>query len=344
MKTRTHTLIAGVLVTLSMACAQVANAANADQPSPSTTVLTEVPDATKPTSRQKQGILIDADTANEVDDLHAIVRALIHPSFEVEGLNSAQWQISHYATPNTLEDSQRLNEVLLALLNKSSIPHPRGASHRLYDWGRDVAQHSAAAYHIIQEAHKTPEGEKLTVVMLGATTSLASALLIDPTISPKIKVYLLGTSHDFGRRIWRKRDFNCVMDVQAIEVVLNAKDLEIHIMPVNVAAAMVFDMEEAKQKLAQRNDLLNLLYRRWGDHIDGGRSRRVIWDLCVVSCLMYPQFGEEIRVTTPPENTPREVYVFSSIDGLKIREEFYLALAEYYNLDLDGKRHEQAGT
>lgn len=33
-------------------------------------------------------ILIDADTANEVDDAFAIVRAVIEPSFDVVGLNS----------------------------------------------------------------------------------------------------------------------------------------------------------------------------------------------------------------------------------------------------------------
>jgi hypothetical protein len=60
--------------------------------------------------------VIDADTANEVDDPYAIVRALLEPSIEVIGLSSAQWQASHWATPDTLEDSQRLNEVLLGHL------------------------------------------------------------------------------------------------------------------------------------------------------------------------------------------------------------------------------------
>lgn len=285
------------------------------------------------TAQSKTRILIDADTANEVDDLYAIVRALIEPTFDVVGLNSTQWQISHYATPNTLEDSQRMNEVLLALLNKQRIPHPRGSQYRLYDWGRDRAQHSAAAYHIIKEAHKTPSGEKLTVVVLGASTNIASALLIDPTIIPKIKIYLLATSYDFEKRIWRKRDFNCVMDIQAIEVVLDAKDLETHIMPMNVASAMKFEMAELKQKFANRNDLLDLLYRRWVDHVDAGRYRRTIWDLSVISCLIHSEFGEEIKAKTPPENTQRDVYVFSKIDGKKIREEFYKTLAKYYNLD-----------
>lgn len=133
----------------------------------------------------KRPVIIDADTANEVDDLFAIVRALVVPEWDIRGLNSVQWQSSHYATPNTLEDSQRLNEVLLSILNMSHIPHPRGAAYRLYDWGVDVAQHSAAAYHIIREAQSMPAGSRLTVVALGALTNVASALLIEPSIAKK---------------------------------------------------------------------------------------------------------------------------------------------------------------
>ncbi len=283
-------------------------------------------------AQAKTRVLIDADTANEVDDLYAIARALIEPSFEVVGLNSTQWQISHYATPNTLEDSQRMNEVLLALLKKGHIPHPRGSRARLYDWGADLAQHSAAAYHIIREAHKTPEGRKLIVIALGANTNVASALLIDPSIASKIKVYLLGTSYDFEKKIWRKRDFNCVMDIQAIEVVLNAVDLETHIMPVNVANAMNFEMAELRQRFAGKGDLVDLLYRRWVEHADGGRTRRTIWDLSVIGCLIQPDFGTEIEVAAPPENGGRTVHVFSKINGDGIREEFFATLEKYFGL------------
>ena len=107
-----------------------------------------------------------------------------------------------------------------------------------------------------------------------------------------------------------------------------------HVMPVNVASAMKFEMDELKQKFANRNDLLDLLYRRWVDHVDAGRARRTIWDLSVISCLIHTEFGDEIKAKTPPENTPRDVYVFSKIDGERIREEFYKALAEYYDLSL----------
>jgi inosine-uridine nucleoside N-ribohydrolase len=75
-------------------------------------------------------VVIDADTANEVDDPFAIVRALRAPELDVVGLSSAQWQVSHWATPQTLEDSQRLNEFLLGHLGRGDLPHPRGAPAR----------------------------------------------------------------------------------------------------------------------------------------------------------------------------------------------------------------------
>ena len=46
---------------------------------------------------QKPSVIIDADTGNEVDDLFAVSRALIAPEIEIVGLNSTQWQNSHWA-------------------------------------------------------------------------------------------------------------------------------------------------------------------------------------------------------------------------------------------------------
>ncbi|MEM9259038.1 MAG: nucleoside hydrolase, partial [Bacteroidota bacterium] len=43
-------------------------------------------------AQEKWPVIIDADTANEVDDLYAIVCGLIEPSWDVKGLTAAQWQ------------------------------------------------------------------------------------------------------------------------------------------------------------------------------------------------------------------------------------------------------------
>jgi purine nucleosidase len=274
-------------------------------------------------------ILIDADTANEVDDAFAIVRAIIEPSFKIVGLNSTQWQVSHYATPETLIDSQRMNTAILDLLNRRDIPHPHGAYRRLHDWGADVAQHSAAAYHIIKEAHATPQGEKLIVAVLGAQTNLASALLIDPSIAPKLSVHLLGTSYDFEQKIWRKRDFNCVMDIQAIEVVLDQPDLDLHVIPVNVASAMKFGREEMDTQLKDKHPVADYLRRVWLGHNDGSRTSRTIWDLAVITCLIDPSMGEVVTVARPPENGGAPISVYRSVDGAAIRAEFYETLAHH---------------
>ncbi len=281
-------------------------------------------------SAEKVKLYIDADTANEVDDLYAIVRALIEPSFDIVGLGSAQWQVSHWSSPTSLEDSQRLNEVLLAFLQRKDIPAPRGAAARLFDWGADRAQHSAAAYHIINEAHKMPEHEKLTVVTLGALTNVASAIMIDPAIIPKIKLYMLGTTFDFDNAIWRKRDFNVVMDIQAINEILDAEGLEMHVMPGNVAAAMTFDLQRCENEFAGKNDLTTFLYMRWVNHMDGGRYQRTIWDLAVISAMLFPDWAEEVQVQGPPENGSRPVYVYKSVHAKKMIDEFYSSVDFYF--------------
>lgn len=283
------------------------------------------------TAQDKASVLIDADTGNEVDDLYAIVRCLIDSSFNIVGLSSAQWQASHWAVPNTLENSHRLNLEILSYLKMDHIPHPRGAADRLYDWGDDVAQHSAAAYHIINEANRVPPGEKLTVVVLGASTNLASAILIDPSIISKIRVYLLGTTLDMEKMIWKKEEFNCMMDIHAINVILDAEELETHIMPINILFGFSFKMEETRKELEGKHPLTDFLYQRWVNHIGGAKHSRIVWDLALVECLIHPEYGHEILVDAPPENKSRKVFVYTSIDEAKMKADFFSSLRDYLN-------------
>ncbi len=282
-------------------------------------------------SQEKTTLIIDADTGNEVDDLYAIVRGLIEPSFKVVGLSSAQWQASHWTVPNSLENSHRLNLEILSYLHMEDIPHPRGAGDRLYDWGDDIAQHSAAAYHIIKEAHKMPSGMKLTIAVLGASTNLASALLIDPSIAGKIRVYLVGTSFDLERMVWKKRDFNCMMDLHALDVIMDAHDLETHIMPVNVLSSLSFNIHETGEMFIGKHPLLDFLYLRWVNHIGGSKYARIVWDLSVIECLIHPELGTEMLVDTPPDNHPRKIFVYTSINADEMKKDFFKSVSEYFS-------------
>ena len=95
-------------------------------------------------------IVLDADTANEVDDIYAIVAALNIADWNIVALNATQWQTSHWTSPNAMEDSHRLNQVIVGYMG-TNTPTKRGGVARMYDWG-DKAQHSAAAYEIIKQA------------------------------------------------------------------------------------------------------------------------------------------------------------------------------------------------
>jgi inosine-uridine nucleoside N-ribohydrolase len=287
------------------------------------------PQQARPGAGARPRVVIDADTSNEVDDAYAIVRALLDDSLDVVGLSSAQWQSSHWATATTMEDSQRLNEVLLAHLGRGDVKHPRGAAARLYDWGQDLAQHSAAANFLIQQARAMPAGEKLTVIVLGAWTNLASALLIDPTIAPKVRAYLLGTSFDPAPGIWTKLDFNCVNDLRAVHVVFDAEGLETHVMPVSTAAGLPFGMAEVERRLAGKPEPLDFLVQRWKQHVDGARRERVIWDLALVEAFLRPELATAVDARTPPENRPRSVRVFTAIDGPAMKADFFAVTDRY---------------
>ncbi len=52
-------------------------------------------------------VIIDADTGNEVDDLYALSRALIESIWNILALNATHWAI-----PETMENSHRLNQML----------------------------------------------------------------------------------------------------------------------------------------------------------------------------------------------------------------------------------------
>lgn len=275
-------------------------------------------------------VILDADTGNEVDDLFAITRALIAPELDVLALNSTQWQNSHWAVPNTLENSQRLNVRILAYLNMSDLPHPRGARARLFDWGQDIAQHSAAAYNIIREAHLASPDDKLNIIAIGALTNVASAVLIDPSIAPNIRLYFLGTRYDFEKHYFAKNLFNCMMDPHAIDVVLDQADLEMHIIPANTAIKMKIDRETAAKYLRGHDDLRGFLYNRWLDHLDAGYNDRIIWDLSAIYAVLHPELCEEIEVDTPPENTPRKVFVYRDIDHTEIENDFWQTIQDYF--------------
>lgn len=276
-------------------------------------------------AQEKTKVLLDADTANEVDDLFALSIILMDPSVDVTALNATQWQTAHWTTPKSMEDSHRLNQMLLGVMGLN-VKTNRGGPARMYDWG-DRAQHSAAAYEIINQARNVEEGQKLNVIALGALTNVASAVFIEPSIAEKLKLYWLGTTYDFENGVLRRDDFNCAMDQYALTHLLFS-EVEMHIIPVSVASKMTFEYDSSREKL-ENHFLGDFLLKIWDDHIDGGRAKRTIWDLSIINAFLHPEWMEEVALTTSKDNGNREVFYYKDFDADKMREDFFEKIKAY---------------
>ena len=183
-------------------------------------------------------IIIDADTANEVDDLFALVRAIVEPSFNLLGITSAQFHTSPLASDSTVWESQVMNEEIIRLMDRKDIPLPLGSNVPIP--AIDQAGPSPASDFIIEQAHKMEEGQQLQLVILGSCTNVASAILTDPSIVPKIQVHYIGFWHDQDQNIFDKNEFNSGNDTLAVEVLLNTKELDFNVMTATTCQHLVF--------------------------------------------------------------------------------------------------------
>lgn len=286
---------------------------------------------------QKRKVWIDADTGNEMDDLYAIARILMDTSVEVAGISSAhfnnaelvtekRWHIYPTKNINTVLISQGLNERLLEYLNKMNIPHPPGASKMVgHAWGQTDPRDSPAARSIIKKAHECKLGEKLDIISIGAVTNLASAIILDSSIVPEIRCYLLAAKFYPANNVWDKNEFNVRNDLNAFDYILNKENVELFIMPANIAYPLQFFRSDCKSKLSNAgNKLFNLLLKRW-DEIDAGQTW-VMWDLALVEAYLLRSSAKYETRNTPGENKKREIYVYTKINEKQMLANFWSVL------------------
>ncbi|QEG22340.1 nucleoside hydrolase [Mariniblastus fucicola] len=272
----------------------------------------------------KPKLILDADTANEIDDQYAIIRIFRQDKFDVIGLNSAQW--FHYlGQQDSVQASQKLNERLVELMGVSGLPLNIGAERPMgKPWGGDEAKDSPAAQFIIKSARELANDEKLYVVCIGASTNLASAIKLAPEIAPKIKAYVMGFQYDFGTGTWNKSEFNVRRDLNAVDFLLNQKDLELHVMSATTSGIFKFEQGDSFEKQARMGPLGEQLTERW-TRLFGSSKTWVMWDLALVEAMIDPSLASEVEVTTPPENTQRKVWMYKTIDVEKMRAGFWAA-------------------
>lgn len=272
--------------------------------------------------QSKPQLILDADTANEIDDMYAIVRMLNQDQYEVLALSSAQW-IHYLGEADSVGASQQINEDLLKLLHRTSLPAPKGSSEPMgKPWGGSQPKDSPAAQAIIRAAKQANPGRKLIVMCLGASTNLASAIALEPSIAKNIEARILGFQYDWSTGVWNKSEFNIRRDLNAADYLLNCEDLELHIMPTSVARQLRFSRDETFAKHEKLGDLGAYLTDKWKARFAESQMW-TMWDLTLVQALLHPETATSEQVTTPPENTKRQVWMYNSIDAQAMQDDYW---------------------
>ncbi len=283
-------------------------------------------DGQEQVSLSKPKLILDCDTANEIDDLYAILRMLRQDRFDVQALNSTQW-IHYLAKPDSVGASQKMNEKLVGLLGRKDLPTLLGSREPMgKPWGGETPKDSPAARFMIKQALALPPHEKLYVVCTGATTNLASAIKLEPKIAPRIKAYILGFRYNAQTGVWNKSEFNVRRDLNAADFVLNRPDLELHIMSGTVSRQLVFDREDSFRRQARLGEVGAYLTSCWNARFPDSQ-KWVMWDVALVEALLRPELAAEKQVMTPPENRQRKVWMYDRIDAQAMKNDFWQAVS-----------------
>lgn len=278
-------------------------------------------------------LIIDADTANEVDDLYAIVRALLEPKLDIVGITSAQWHTNPRTPNDSVGESQRINQEILEVMGKTNIPIPEGSNFPMVSTERP--QPSDAAQFIIEQALATPAGEKLSIAILGPCTNIASAVLLEPKIIPKLSVNYLGFWYHEKTNTWNKREFNTNNDPNAVNLLLNTPNLEFSVMTATTSQHLVFEKKDMDKLLKGRGGIGDYLIKRWETYdrfwqeTDKEKTKWIMWDVAILEALAYPELTTQKEVQTPHDNLDRMIRVYTSIDVAATKANFHKALDKF---------------
>ena len=263
-------------------------------------------------------VIIDADTANEVDDLFALYRAINAPELNIKAITSAQFHTSPLATDTTVLESQAMNRDIIRLMNRSDIPLPIGNNSPLTSMNE--AAISPASNYIVNSAKDHSPDNPLNVVVLGSCTNVASAIIQDPSIIPNIAVHYIGFWHDTIGNVFDRKEFNSGNDTLAVEVLMSTEGLDFNVMTATTCQHLIFEKSLVFNQLNNRGGMEQYLldrwntYDRWWTKEDPKKLSWIMWDVAIIEALIHPELAKKRSFNTKPDQSGRQIDVYTDID------------------------------
>jgi len=136
----------------------------------------------------RKAVVIVTDIGVEVDDQWALAHLSLSPEVEVKGVVTTH---APNLTPPAAETSAKFANELIARLPGRARPRVvAGSSRPLADAGKPLA--GPGVDLLIEQAKGRTAENRLTVVLIGAATDVASTLLGDPTWADRVAVVAMG--------------------------------------------------------------------------------------------------------------------------------------------------------
>ena len=235
-------------------------------------------------------VVLDCDTANEVDDQFAIAHALGLPEgiLDVRGVISVHNTTAH--GPGSRDMYQDEAERVVGLCG-GGAPCVTGAGRPMSS--RDEPVPSAGLEFLIDEARQGP----LTVVATGPATDVASLLVAEPGLRENVRVVWLGgfgDAEEYGRH--KFHELNGRADIAAWRVLFE-EDVDLLLVPGWPAPAklLVRAAPFAEEVRAAGNpiasylaQILELWVAEYGGPVDPA-GEKILWDVACVAAVADPE-------------------------------------------------------
>ena len=288
---------------------------------------------------KRVAMVLDTDTANEIDDQFAVVHALLSQDrLQLEAM---------YATPFSREGSSPADGVaeseaeIHRLLERLDVDAGgrvlRGAEEFLSDDRRSVA--NAASDDLIHRALAERDGP-LWIAAIGALTNVASALHEAPEIAGRICIVWLG-----GQAQHRDdaREFNLYQDPIAARAVFDSGAALVHIPCYGAASHLLTSTAELDTYVRPQGPIGEYLYDIFRDHNEQypGRSKE-IWDLSAIGYLIAeawvqtrstvrPMLTSDMTWAAPPDDAPHAPFTEAHyVRRDPIFNDLFTKLAEFH--------------
>lgn len=270
-------------------------------------------------------VVIDTDTANEIDDQFALAWALRCPQqLEVAAVYAEPFSFAHRrdAWPSAPADAAPFNppgqgmarsyDEIVKVYELLGLPHAgrvwRGAEGYLES--PEQPRRSEAVDHLIATAREhAPDGAPLYVLALGCVTNIASALLLAPDIIDRIVVVWTSGYPSHAPHV--NDSFNLEQDLWASQCLLDSGVPHVYLPGFHVGAQLRLSLPEMALHVRGKGAIGDYLYQLFTHNplwpmlgIDPDQANAtphswVIWDVICVAWVLNPAWVPSALVRTP---------------------------------------------